>query len=222
MKMFAKTERVRWFSRKRNSREKNDKGIFSSTLPLPSPSNELGREEGRIQQLPLFSSLSSFLYCQLTGPTFSTFPLLYLFSLLEVPVYSQGTPLVLSEEVGYESRVDTLENNFSSYSRKPRNVKKTSFVELDPVRRMPKIPSPPPEKRKKFQYRYITGTWHNYNQGFGSHWFNLDPVPDPGIFLIADPDPQGIDDQKFFKFKADKIIYIFLIKNFNLLIPRPP
>ncbi len=57
------------------------------------------------------------------------------------------------------------------------------------------------------------------------HWFYADPDtdPDPTFFLIADPDP-GFDYQKLKKknFIAGNLISIFLIKNCNLLIPRPP
>jgi hypothetical protein len=49
----------------------------------------------------------------------------------------------------------------------------------------------------------------------------IDPVPDPAFFLNADPNP-GFDDLKLKKFIAGNLIYIFLIKNCNLLIPRPP
>ncbi len=47
------------------------------------------------------------------------------------------------------------------------------------------------------------------------------PDPDPAFFLTADPDP-GLDDLKFKKFTLGNIVFIFLIKNCNLLIPRPP
>ncbi len=55
------------------------------------------------------------------------------------------------------------------------------------------------------------------------HWFNADPDtdPDPAFFLIADPDP-GFDDLKLKKITAEKKINFFLIKNYNLPIPRPP
>jgi hypothetical protein len=38
---------------------------------------------------------------------------------------------------------------------------------------------------------------------------------------IPDPDP-GFDDLKLKKFTAGNLIFFFLIKNCNLLIPRPP
>jgi hypothetical protein len=44
---------------------------------------------------------------------------------------------------------------------------------------------------------------------------------DPAFLLIGDPDP-GSDDLKLKKFIAGNLISIFLIKNCNLLIPRPP
>jgi hypothetical protein len=45
---------------------------------------------------------------------------------------------------------------------------------------------------------------------------DADPDADPG-----DPD-SGFDDQKCKKITAEKKLYIFLITNCNLLIPRPP
>jgi len=62
------------------------------------------------------------------------------------------------------------------------------------------------------------------------HWFNADPDtdPDPVFFLIADPDSgsririQGWMTQSWKKFIAGTLIYIFFIKNCNLLILRPP
>jgi hypothetical protein len=75
-------------------------------------------------------------------------------------------------------------------------------------------------------------------QGFGSALINADPDtdPDPAFFLIADPDPDpgsgsriripdpdpGFDDLKLKKLTTRILILIFLIKNCNLLIPRPP
>ncbi len=55
------------------------------------------------------------------------------------------------------------------------------------------------------------------------HWFNADPDtdPDPAFFQIADPD-SGSGILKLTKFIAGNLISIFLIKNCNLLIPRPP
>ncbi len=52
--------------------------------------------------------------------------------------------------------------------------------------------------------------------------FNADPDTDPVFFLIADPDPR-FDNIKLKK-NLQLEIYIFfsLIKNCNLLIPRPP
>ncbi len=50
------------------------------------------------------------------------------------------------------------------------------------------------------------------------------PDPDPGSgfrIRIPDPDP-GFDDLKLKKFTPRNLISIFLIKNCNLLIPRPP
>jgi hypothetical protein len=44
--------------------------------------------------------------------------------------------------------------------------------------------------------------------------------PDTAFFLIADPD-SGFDDLKLKKIMAGNLISIFLIKNCNLLIPRP-
>ncbi len=84
-----------------------------------------------------------------------------------------------------------------------------------------------------------------YDQRLGSftsvsdpHWFNADPDtdPDPAFFLIADPDSgsgfriripdpdpdPGFDDLKLKKCTTRNIIFIFLVKNCNLLIPRPP
>ncbi len=56
------------------------------------------------------------------------------------------------------------------------------------------------------------------------YWFNAG-VPDLALFLIADPDPQvgiqGFDDQKLEKIYSWKKLDIFLIKNCNLVIPRP-
>ncbi len=56
------------------------------------------------------------------------------------------------------------------------------------------------------------------------HWFTADPDtdPDPAFFLIADqhPDP-GYDDLKLRKkIIAVNLIFIFLIKNCNFLIPQ--
>ncbi len=48
-----------------------------------------------------------------------------------------------------------------------------------------------------------------------------DTDPDPTIFLIADPDP-GFDDLKFKKIYSWNLVFIFLIKNCNLLILRSP
>jgi hypothetical protein len=55
------------------------------------------------------------------------------------------------------------------------------------------------------------------------HRFNVDP--DPAFFLIADPDSGSrsrIRIQGMKKFIAGYFISIFLIKNYNFLIPRPP
>jgi hypothetical protein len=53
-----------------------------------------------------------------------------------------------------------------------------------------------------------------FNQCFGSGILGLIPIR---IRI------QSIDDQKFKKFTAETFfIYIFLIKNCNLIVPRPP
>ncbi len=52
--------------------------------------------------------------------------------------------------------------------------------------------------------------------------FNADPDTDPDpAFLSMRIRIQGFDDQNWKKYTAEKI-NIFLIKNCNLLIPRPP
>ncbi len=59
------------------------------------------------------------------------------------------------------------------------------------------------------------------------HWFNADPDtdPDPAFFLIADPVP-GSGSKVWWskigkKLTTRNLIFIFLIKNCNLPIPRP-
>jgi hypothetical protein len=47
-----------------------------------------------------------------------------------------------------------------------------------------------------------------------------DKDPDPAFFPLADPDP-GFDDQKLKKIYSWKLLKKFLIKNCNLLMPRP-
>jgi hypothetical protein len=58
------------------------------------------------------------------------------------------------------------------------------------------------------------------------HCFNADPDTDPEFFLIADPD-SGSGSRIRIRiqgsgFTTRNLICIFLIKNSNLLIPRPP
>jgi hypothetical protein len=57
-------------------------------------------------------------------------------------------------------------------------------------------------------------------QFYPAEW---DTDPDPACFVNADPDPDpdpGSDEQKLDKTTAE-IFFTFLIKNCNLLIPRP-
>jgi len=65
-----------------------------------------------------------------------------------------------------------------------------------------------------------------WNRVADPHWFNADrdTDPDPAFFIIADPDP--VLDTGFWWLKIEKNlklkkIYIFLIKNCNILISRP-
>ncbi len=57
--------------------------------------------------------------------------------------------------------------------------------------------------------------------------YSFDTDPDPAFRLNTNPVPdsirvQGFDDQKNLKKSTAEFFFFFLIKNYNLPIPRPP